>query len=406
MRRHALLAAVLLLALGPAAARADDASLDLRVLSYNVWGIPYVTPEWAHRAPEIGRAIAALAPDVVGLQEVWQRSDADTIAAAAGLPHHVYFDAPGRAGLLILSRWPIDDPRLDVFPLNGNLHFLAGLHTDWLAGKGVATARIRTPAGPLPFLDTHLISRNSDLPLGIATARRLSAHRLTQIHRVLGALEHVRAGAALPALLTGDFNARLGSPEMDLLLGAGRVRVASAARIDFVLAGDAPGHDVTVRKTAIAPSGTIPGANGVTTVPLSDHDGVVADLTLRRVDASVVSSTAGAIERAVAAASAADLMDAMTAEVTRDRIFSAVAMLGAIAALGGLWLLVRRRGAAAPRSFRIAVRFTLVALLAFGAHEVWYAVLAGPREARLLRETAAAIRASAGAGTAGAAAQR
>ena len=48
----------------------------MRVLSYNVWGVPYIAPERAERIEEIGRQVAELSPDLVAMQEVWDPRDA------------------------------------------------------------------------------------------------------------------------------------------------------------------------------------------------------------------------------------------------------------------------------------------------------------------------------------------
>lgn len=71
----------------------------LEVLSYNVWGVPWVAPEVEPRLEEIARQIADRKPDVVALQELWLPEHAELVTArleAAGYPYHHFF-GPGSA---------------------------------------------------------------------------------------------------------------------------------------------------------------------------------------------------------------------------------------------------------------------------------------------------------------------
>jgi endonuclease/exonuclease/phosphatase family metal-dependent hydrolase len=285
----------------PAAPAGDSEgdALRLRVLSYNVWGIPLVTPAWRHRVPRIARAVAGTGADVVGLQEVWFRADADAIAREAGYPHARYFDEAGRTGLLVLSRFPIEAPRVAHYGANGFPFDILKGEADWFAAKGIATMTLRTPLGPLPFAGTHMISAHRR---GKERTDLCIAHRATQVLDAIDALRRLRAevaasagpGGALPLVVTGDLNCRIPSDEMALLTSALALRGAQhdAARtpeeraiswneIDHVLFGEAPGFAVEVERVEIRPSGTVDGPSGAP-VRLSDHEGVLADLVIRR----------------------------------------------------------------------------------------------------------------------------
>jgi len=287
----------LALLLAPLAARAQDTpafptEARLRVVSWNVWGIPLITPRWADRISPIAERVRSLGGDVVGLQEVWFRADAEAIvrALADRYPHHAIFDAPGRAGLVVLSRWPIEAPSLRVFGANGYPHYLLFGEADWFSGKGVATMRIATPWGALPFADTHMIAAHRT---GTPRADRFVGHRLAQVVEAAGPLRAVAATSPLPLVLTGDLNALLGSDEILTLRGLtdlesaqeaspdAAARAESGRMIDYVLAAPTAAYTVTVERCVVVEAGLTRLADGEE-VPLSDHDAVVADLVMAR----------------------------------------------------------------------------------------------------------------------------
>ena len=81
----------------------------LKALTYNVNGIPIVTPHWTQKRDAIGRKLREGGYDLIALQEVWFDSDALALAEASGLTYHARY---GRSisigtGLAILSRYPI-----------------------------------------------------------------------------------------------------------------------------------------------------------------------------------------------------------------------------------------------------------------------------------------------------------
>jgi len=132
------------------------ASLPFRIVSLNVWGLWIVAKQRKERIQAIGDWLtstsrpnsissdAGLANkdpsasyDVVCLQELWVRSDAEYLrhrAKESGLQYSRYFSSGALgSGLMILSRRPILSSTILAFPLNGNpLHFIQG---DWFVGK-------------------------------------------------------------------------------------------------------------------------------------------------------------------------------------------------------------------------------------------------------------------------------
>lgn len=122
----------------------------LRVLSLNCWGLKYISALRNERLSEIGNQIAAAdpAPDIVGLQECWTQQDYNAIRERTKhlLPYgKFYHSGIFGGGLVILSRWPIEESSMRPYPLNGRpAAFYRG---DWYVGKGVACAQIRIGPG-------------------------------------------------------------------------------------------------------------------------------------------------------------------------------------------------------------------------------------------------------------------
>ncbi len=173
----------------------------LRVVSLNIWN--RLGP-WDERLAVIREGMRALAPDLVGLQEVIDASghtQAEDIAE--GLGYHTTYGLANTygggvsIGNAVLSRWPIAATR--VFPLpNGG--------TD--ERRSLVLAEIDSPYGKIPFFVTHL---NWKLHEGVVREQQ-----------VVEVAERVKAEApiaGLPPILTGDFNASPDASEVRFLKG-------------------------------------------------------------------------------------------------------------------------------------------------------------------------------------------
>ena len=271
-----------------------------RVVTWNLW---WRFGDWARRFEAIAGELADVAPDVVGLQEVWARGEvnaAGLLAKRLGL-HWAWVPSPHpqrwqrrigddtiALGNAVLSRWPVA----------GVAHAdLPGPATGEPDGRRVLLAALDTPAGRLPFCTTQL----SAFP-------GRSGLRCAQVRRVA---EFVAAHAApgdLPPVVTADLNAVPESDEVRLLEGFltepavpdqvlvdawryappgdrgitwSRANPHAAAtgepdaRIDYVLVG-LPGKGGAARVTAARLAGDRPRGG----VWPSDHAAVVADLVL------------------------------------------------------------------------------------------------------------------------------
>ena len=160
----------------------------------------------------IGRRLGQLDLDVIAFQEVWQSDSREILEAAglrAGLPHRWHSGAPlGGSGLLVLSRFPIEEARFERFALRGLARRID--HGDYWGGKGFVQLRLATDVGPLTFIDTHLHARYSR-----DVAHQYRGHRVGQIVQIaMASLETTD-----PVIVAGDFNVAEGQPEYQVFTG-------------------------------------------------------------------------------------------------------------------------------------------------------------------------------------------
>jgi endonuclease/exonuclease/phosphatase family metal-dependent hydrolase len=175
----------------------------LSVLTLNIWN---KQGPWLERLPLIRKEIAALGPDVIGLQEVLHQdgvrpNQADEVAAELG-----YYTAYASAwhiggglqfGNAILSRFPIAHAE----------HFtLPGEPTG--ETRGLLFARLEAPCGMVPVFVTHL---DWQLHHGFVRERQVAfiAERVKTLAPV----------GEFPPVLMGDFNAEPDSDEIRYLRG-------------------------------------------------------------------------------------------------------------------------------------------------------------------------------------------
>ncbi|MEO3754427.1 endonuclease/exonuclease/phosphatase family protein [Streptomyces sp. B6B3] len=270
----------------------------MRVMTWNLW---WRFGPWERRREAILEVLRAERPDVLGLQEVWERPGenlAEWLAAELGmhwawapgevLPHwreRVGGDDPFGVGNAVLSRWPIAETAVLRLPTAGGP---AEVRT-------ALFALLAADPEPVPFFTTHLHS-------GVAG----SAVRCEQVRALAGFVAEQRRELPFPAVLTGDFNAEPDSDEIRLLGGwltepavpgqvlvdawrfaepgqpwatwdGGNPYIADAAwfdaRIDYVHVG-LPGRPVLGRVRGVRRAGDGPVAG----VWPSDHAAVLAEL--------------------------------------------------------------------------------------------------------------------------------
>jgi sphingomyelin phosphodiesterase 2 len=265
--------------------------MQIKVLTFNTWGVPFFSRDRAARMRAIGRALATMDVDVVLLQEVFYAADRRTLTqagAAGGLAYSRYFDSGlVGSGLLTLSRYPIVDSSFLRFRLNGRPQDL--IRSDYYAGKGVGRVRINTPAGPVDAYNAHFIA-----PYLEWGPDRFAAHRVAQ---ALEAGQYVAEQSAdAPAFLGCDLNCYPDDDTYRTLIVAGGLAQACAgesqltqrngyatihppSRYDYIFARSAPAQHLTAQRTRIVLGGE-PSPNPERVRGYSDHYGVLTQFEL------------------------------------------------------------------------------------------------------------------------------
>jgi endonuclease/exonuclease/phosphatase family metal-dependent hydrolase len=292
----------------------------LRVATLNVWAVPLFSERIGARMREIGRRLTGLELDAIAFQEVWTPAARRTLIEAGrkvglGNAWHRRRLLVG-SGLLVLSRLPFAEVDFRRFSLRGG----ASDKDELLGGKGLAEIVLRTPAGPLALLDTHLHAGTARKdPLG---ARALRTAQIVEL------ASRVRARSEA-VLVMGDLNCQDGEPEYEVLreltslrdlaaengnrmptaLRANPYRLRSPKgdrRIDYILARD--GEQLGVRPVSVERVFDEPFSIDGREAACSDHAGVLAELEL---------APAPPPDRALANAAALDLASRLLGEGRR-----------------------------------------------------------------------------------------
>ncbi|KAK0392524.1 hypothetical protein NLU13_2019 [Sarocladium strictum] len=179
---------------------------ELNLLTLNCWGLLYISTLRTERLREIGRQIPLLSPvpDIVCLQECWVQDDYKAIREATRqiLPYGKFYHSGAfGGGLVILSRWPIEESSMIGYPLNGRpTAFFRG---DWYVGKGVARASIRIGPGKKDIVD--VFNTHTHAPYGGDKEDSYTCHRIAQTWELAKLLATSAALGHLTVAL-GDFN--------------------------------------------------------------------------------------------------------------------------------------------------------------------------------------------------------
>jgi len=208
----------------------------LRVVTLNIWN--RMGP-WERRLPLIREGLRALAPDLVGLQEIIAQeggsSQADAIAeglgfeTAFGVAHDL--GSGVHFGNAILSRWPLG--RKQVFELP------AGRSAE---SRSLLMAEIASPHGSIPFFVTHL---NWKFHEGYV--------REEQVQAIAAIVKREAPMSGLPPVLVGDFNAQPEATEVRYLKGLHSLGGTSTFFGDcFDQVGEGPGYTYDARHNPFA----------------------------------------------------------------------------------------------------------------------------------------------------------
>ena len=257
-------------------ARAEPAAL--RLVSFNVWGVPLISPSRAERIERIVPAIAELEPNVVALQEAWTEEDARHLRGAlieAGLKHVEHFAsdalaAYGSAGLLVASDTPMSNVQFVPFDLGRRPH--TPWHVDWIGTKGALRVTLETGVGPVEFVTAHL---QASYLTGDYVPTRLG--QALSLSDLIG----TRAGPR-PLILAGDLNSPPGGISTRALgARSGLVEVLPDSDLDTVLYREAVDVVVRAKSARRVLDAEFELADG-TRSRLSDHPALVVDFELWR----------------------------------------------------------------------------------------------------------------------------
>jgi endonuclease/exonuclease/phosphatase family metal-dependent hydrolase len=245
-------------------------SRTLRVVTFNIKDMYWLSDHRAERMAAIGEALAGLRPDIVCLQEAFVGGDVAILAEALA---SIGVDFPSGvlgSGLWTFSRYPILEVFFRRFTQNGSPWDTKG--GDWWAGKGVGLARLELAPGELlDVYNTHMICN-----LGPA---ELVAHRRLQV-REYAAFALGATPPSVPALLLGDFNCGYGGQDSRFLHDVMRWAPMLQRRFgyDHIFARSAAGaYRFTPLGEAVV-KGRVTIAGRATPVSLSDHLGLLATL--------------------------------------------------------------------------------------------------------------------------------
>jgi endonuclease/exonuclease/phosphatase family metal-dependent hydrolase len=182
----------------------------MKVMSYNIQG--HAAAKRGDHLPRVAEVIAAVQPDVVGLQEVHCRTRAgdvhqgEALAALTGMNHWFGRSCAmdgGDYGNAVLTRGSIHSPRVDPLPGSGE-------------PRSVLQAIIDLDGARLTFFVTHLA----------AWGRLLRRARMRQVAE----LGDITARGSHPHVLVGDFNVPPAAEEIRMLLTHGHLRVCGDSK--------------------------------------------------------------------------------------------------------------------------------------------------------------------------------
>ncbi|KAA0202861.1 hypothetical protein HAZT_HAZT005777 [Hyalella azteca] len=138
----------------------DKEIMIIRVLTLNIWGIPFVSKDREARISAICQQICSASEpfNFLFLQEVWSSQDYTTIAAKLKevLPHsHFFYSGVVGAGLCIFSKSPLTSIHFHPWSVNGLPHKV--YHGDWWGGKGVGFCRTQVNGINFILATTHVL---------------------------------------------------------------------------------------------------------------------------------------------------------------------------------------------------------------------------------------------------------
>ncbi|KAH8161927.1 hypothetical protein CIB48_g6316 [Xylaria polymorpha] len=184
----------------------DELPLELHVITLNCWGRKYASPHRAERMTAIGRYLATTepAPHIVALQECFDHDDYLSIRRETrfALPFgKSYHSGAFSCGLVILSRWPIEESSMVPFSLCGRPARLVrgGL---FVGTQGVACARIRYGEGEEDVVE--VFNTNTHTSYGDPSQdSSYTIHRLSQAWEIAKLVRNAAERGHIAIVLAG-----------------------------------------------------------------------------------------------------------------------------------------------------------------------------------------------------------
>lgn len=178
----------------------------MKIISWNC-DLPPWSVTRKLRLPNIISLLIQQKPDIICLQEVFFKKDATYIInhlRSSGLSHSHYFK-----DLLIVSRFPIVQPKGFVFSVQGRL--LSWAILDVLYGKAFQLVHIKGEKTTFKLVNTHLLSAKGDIGSIYQTVRTNQAleiiSKLSQLDRsiVCGDLNSYRNSRCCKSFLQNGY---------------------------------------------------------------------------------------------------------------------------------------------------------------------------------------------------------
>ncbi|XP_034952401.1 putative neutral sphingomyelinase [Chelonus insularis] len=174
--------------------------INLKVLTLNCWGIPYVSRNRVQRMRAIADQLLSGDYDIVCFQEVWSAKDYELIKNQILniLPYsHYFYSGVLGSGICLFTKFPIQDVIFHKWSLNGYAHKIH--HGDWFGGKGVGLCRLKVNDANINVYVAHLHAEYNP------QHDEYSAHRVLQAFDMAQFIRMTERGADA-VILGGDLN--------------------------------------------------------------------------------------------------------------------------------------------------------------------------------------------------------
>lgn len=191
---------------------------EFRLLTFNTWGLKYVSKFRSERLVAIADRLASISSDekqydIVALQEIWTQEDWDYIEETCRdkYPFMRWFSSGiiSGPGLAILSKYPIKRTFLYRFPINGRPS--AFFRGDWYVGKSLAVSILQMKENTVAVLNSHMHA-----PYSTHGDAAYECHRACQAWDIATLANELKeAGHAV--ILVGDLNSRPDSLQYRIL---------------------------------------------------------------------------------------------------------------------------------------------------------------------------------------------